>query len=211
MAASQGRQTLLASLLVLWALSMVVEQFGAFVPAATSQPGRRAALFWPASLAAMELTAQPARAGCQEATHASYAIDAQMTLAAAPSGSCSAGDSKIWNDGLKSNIEPVVKECISKGIPGGAGTTKERSDCFNAFAREDAAGKMGGDAPICVSDCVAKKTGLSSSCSDCFGQRAVCTFKNCMFKCMDSGSDSCKQCGTENCAEAFELCTASFK
>lgn len=64
----------------------------------------------------------------------------------------------------------------------------------------------GGDPAPCISECVEGETGLSSGCSDCFGQTGACTLTSCIFDCLTPDSPTCAACVQTNCGGAFSEC-----
>lgn len=65
---------------------------------------------------------------------------------------------------------------------------------------------MNPDVAGCSKTCIQDATGLSSGCSQCFGDVVACTVKKCMMQCIDSGSPACADCREKNCGPAFEEC-----
>jgi hypothetical protein len=60
----------------------------------------------------------------------------------------------------------------------------------------------------CTSECVEDQAGLSSDCSDCFGELTACTTDNCLAQCLeDSAAPECIECQEEFCADDFESCS----
>merc|ERR1719401_3358745 len=107
---------------------------------------------------------------------------------------------KIWEGGLKSKIDTVILDCVTKDPPGG--TWEDR--CIRKFAASRGPPDGG---KVCMSSCVEKTVGLSKPCSDCFGALSQCTFEKCAMKCLDEKAPECKACGKEFCTSDFETCS----
>eukprot|EP00727_Mastigamoeba_balamuthi_P012947 m51a1_g8275 hypothetical protein (122) ;mRNA; f:77325-77761 len=60
----------------------------------------------------------------------------------------------------------------------------------------------------CVTNCVVRSTGLSASCSLCFGLDAQCMARYCIRDCaIAPSSQACLNCHTSRCAPAMISCT----
>ena len=59
----------------------------------------------------------------------------------------------------------------------------------------------------CMSQAIADSTGLSSGCSDCFGDVFSCAISTCFMSCLDINSPECQTCITNSCAPAFTVCS----
>eukprot|EP00727_Mastigamoeba_balamuthi_P012954 m51a1_g8281 hypothetical protein (122) ;mRNA; f:100913-101339 len=60
----------------------------------------------------------------------------------------------------------------------------------------------------CVTNCLSRATGLSASCSDCFGQDAACMARYCIRDCATApSSQACLDCHTRRCYAAMLTCT----
>merc|ERR1739845_127559 len=101
-------------------------------------------------------------------------------------------DQKVYQT-IKANISNVQKDCIFTGVKG--------DSCFKHFM---GSAKEGQD---CVSDCVDKKTSLSTTCSSCFGQISACVYSNCVMHCLDAKSPDCISCTKDHCKKDFVTCT----
>ncbi len=100
-----------------------------------------------------------------------------------------ADDQKYFGDEAKANGFPaLIRGCTLGGCAGSG---------------DDAAFKK------CVGDCIVTKSGLSQSCSDCYGTWAGwCGFKMCLTVCaVDDGTGSCDKCLAEHCTCNRDACT----
>ena len=57
-----------------------------------------------------------------------------------------------------------------------------------------------------MKDCV-EKLGFSSGCSDCWVSLANCTKSNCIWKCFNPSSSSCKKCAKDKCFPDLVSCS----
>merc|ERR1719201_2469542 len=58
-----------------------------------------------------------------------------------------------------------------------------------------------------MSDCVHKRTELSTTCSSCFGAISGCVYKNCVMHCLDAKAPACISCTKQYCLADFVTCT----
>lgn len=190
----KARSTILTWLFVVAASVAVFKSCETFVQA---QLGRRAALL-SAGLLAVQPAVKPAVAQEQDA------IDVQLALAASPA--CSTEDLKLWNGGLKTKMPSTMADCVTKTeeVVGPPLIWSDR--CIRAFTSREGQDKKPKPGQACMSNCVAKGTKISPSCSNCFGTLAQCTYDNCAMKCLDAGSADCKACTGEFCIPAFDAC-----
>jgi hypothetical protein len=59
----------------------------------------------------------------------------------------------------------------------------------------------------CVSSCVQKSLGISSTCASCFGSDATCTKDKCLAQCINPQSPGCLACSKQQCGAAFSACS----
>ena len=60
----------------------------------------------------------------------------------------------------------------------------------------------------CTSDCMMKKTELSTKCANCFGSFSGCGRSQCWLSCMfNPTSQGCVSCVTQYCVDAFIKCS----
>ena len=71
-----------------------------------------------------------------------------------------------------------------------------------------AMGCLGSEDPLCATDCIVEKTGLSAECSECYNGTFMCSVDNCLAQCVaDPASEGCTTCQAEFCAESFTACS----
>merc|ERR1711998_50476 len=59
-----------------------------------------------------------------------------------------------------------------------------------------------------TSKCIADLSKISTGCSNCFGQVAQCTLKNCAVQCLvDPTSSTCQTCGHSHCDDLAKSCS----
>merc|ERR1712022_87155 len=59
-----------------------------------------------------------------------------------------------------------------------------------------------------TSKCIADLSKISTGCSNCFGQVAQCTLKNCAVQCLvDPTSSTCQTCGHSHCVDLAKSCS----
>merc|ERR1711982_216340 len=95
-------------------------------------------------------------------------------------------------------ISNIQKDCIQNGAPG----VDYLHHCIRVFFTGSV--KEGED---CMTDCVHKRTSLSTTCSSCFGQISGCVFKNCVMHCIDAKAPGCISCTKQYCLKDFVNCT----
>eukprot|EP00414_Alexandrium_minutum_P006287 CAMPEP_0113822836 /NCGR_PEP_ID=MMETSP0328-20130328/2442_1 /TAXON_ID=39455 /ORGANISM="Alexandrium minutum" /LENGTH=159 /DNA_ID=CAMNT_0000790777 /DNA_START=94 /DNA_END=573 /DNA_ORIENTATION=- /assembly_acc=CAM_ASM_000350 len=123
---------------------------------------------------------------------------------ASADGACdNANDMKIWEDSAKAQISKIQMDCILHGAPG----ARWNETCLRAFMAEDEPGKDKNMGKACVSNCVSKKVNLTKACSDCFGDLAECSYKNCAMRCLRPDTPDCKKCGADHCTPAMVKCS----
>merc|ERR1719215_2103312 len=98
---------------------------------------------------------------------------------------------------IKNNISNIQKDCIMNGAPG----VNYTQHCLKKFIESEPAGEA------CMSDCVHKKTELSTTCSSCFGSISGCVYKNCVMHCLDAKAPACLSCTKQYCLKDFVSCT----
>jgi hypothetical protein len=61
----------------------------------------------------------------------------------------------------------------------------------------------------CAVACIAKATGATDACADCYGAAVKCTLDNCFLECKDDPeADECKACQVDKgCRETFNTCS----
>eukprot|EP00727_Mastigamoeba_balamuthi_P001906 m51a1_g11712 hypothetical protein (123) ;mRNA; f:73322-73774 len=83
----------------------------------------------------------------------------------------------------------------------------DQHDTFHKSV-QDCATKCWGKA-ACSSTCIQQNTGLSQSCSDCFGDDCACMASKCIKQCMlNPQSEGCLKCHEESCLPALVACAA---
>merc|ERR1719282_801595 len=105
-------------------------------------------------------------------------------------------DDRIYSV-IKSNISNIQKDCIMNGAPG----VNYTQHCLRKFGEGVPAGEA------CMSDCVHKRTELSTTCSSCFGAISGCVYKNCVMHCLDAKAPACISCTKQYCLKDFVACT----
>lgn len=111
---------------------------------------------------------------------------------------------------------PAVRECLEIEPPGdGACTNPTDLGIIEDTGAEGMSAVIGNctlpcfgnpDVSGCVGECVSGETGLSGSCSACFGDVGACTLTACIFECIDPSNPACQECVAASCGAAFEEC-----
>ena len=92
---------------------------------------------------------------------------------------CNQEDNKIWNI-RKNEVKKALGEC-GPSCWGGA---------------------------QCTTECMLKKTELSTKCANCFGNFAGCGKSNCSWSCMfGTTTSSCINCVKKYCVDGFKRCS----
>ncbi|CAE7947257.1 unnamed protein product [Symbiodinium sp. KB8] len=152
----------------------------AFLPAASPETGRRAALT-AASLFSTGLVAS------------------SIQSPAFAAGGCDSSDVKKYQ-ALKAKWDDVMSAALFEDPPGG--TWEDR--CIRRFGSSQFPKEAGEQ---CMSQRLTQSVGLRPSCANCYGALAMCTYDNCAMLCLDAKSKQCAECVADKCKGGFNECS----
>eukprot|EP00933_Yihiella_yeosuensis_P025944 TRINITY_DN20132_c1_g1_i2.p1 TRINITY_DN20132_c1_g1~~TRINITY_DN20132_c1_g1_i2.p1 ORF type:complete len:192 (-),score=36.52 TRINITY_DN20132_c1_g1_i2:382-957(-) len=112
---------------------------------------------------------------------------------------CGVNDQKLWNGGLRDEMDGRMKKCLF-GIKDSE-VEQDKKGCLGLLFSSVKEKKAEGLA--CLNSCVPKVTGLSGTCSSCYSDLVKCTIDHCAGKCLDSKSEACTTCLGEYCTKCM--------
>ncbi len=104
--------------------------------------------------------------------------------------------------------------CVPETLPGACDGEGDQSLLLEITAAGllDTCGECLSDidpSAACFTSCAVSELGFSPDCAECVGERALCSHDHCADLCLaleNKGGDSCEDCVTSNCGEAFADC-----